>query len=119
MVSQEFQGKDLFTKWKLTNNTGNTLRISISGDNFTATDNNGNNLTVLGFQVPIPGGWSFCNPVAGKELPSGGSINNADCDYPLRIQFNPADCNIEDIIITVRDVSRIEFSKWKVPVSKC
>lgn len=121
LVDGDFVDDNLFTSWRLTNNTGAPLRVSFGAYNFTAKDNNGNDLEVLGFQVPTPNGYDYCDPVEGFVIPDGGSVENVPCrlNLPLRILYSSGSCATTEITITVRDLSRITRAEWKILTPRC
>lgn len=109
LVQVDFGAKQTNIAWRFKNNSSGPLLVQYSGDNFIVKDNLGHVLTNKGFQ-------NFNNWHINEVFPSGKSVNNAGMS-PLLIEADLSNTQITEIIITVKDVSRIKLAQWKIPIN--
>ncbi len=113
--------KQLHVNFKFKNDTGQNLLLRFGIDNFSAHDNLGNRLKILGIwrkhrNNPL---IDYYNQIE-LLLDPGQEIKNTNVPHPLRIEIDSATmCDVEEITFIATNISRIDEAKWRIPVNIC
>jgi hypothetical protein len=105
----------------LENKSASDLIFSVSHDNFLLRDNLGNRSTSTGW------GWACYQSTWQVIVKPGSRLRTVDCTphgtvskvYNDRLIWFPVDItnqSINEVTVTVRDLSRMKSASWRVPV---
>lgn len=117
----DYETAAVVTDWRFTNNTAHDLLVYYGNESFSAKDNLGNKLKIIGF-IDAYGGCPWLgsgNNTKGMILKSGEGVQNTGCIKSIRlhIQVDLANKQIKEIIVTASDISRIKQAQWRIPIT--
>jgi len=106
----------VYTSWRFANNTPNEIILSYSYQNFSANDNLGNRLKILGFYNE-----SFWCDDYSLVMKSGDIFDFSKMcpvvgGYQLPVVVNLSNKQISEIIVTATGISSISDAKWRIPI---
>ncbi|GEM_PF-6087467 len=116
-VKDEFSENKLRIWWEIKNNTSQDRLVVYSHENFKAETNTERELTVGVFE----GGGLSCRGEERKLLKPGQTLELCHTPsfggLPMSVSVDLAMPDLEYIIVTASDISRVEKAQWKFPAS--
>ena len=105
-------------------NLGPDVTLRYSGSSFTASDNQGRTVQTMGMGVTWGGLVYYFPPPRPLELVtvvarSGDTVDVARDSYSqaLALLFDPADPEVNEVVVSVSGISRFSNAQWRIPVA--